>query len=156
MFLYYTCSLCFYLMLYYFQKMSLYNHCLISVVLNDDYKTDDLPHTIQDDVTVLQSFKNKLHEWNATFEMSNQIQQRMDIFCYYHNFMHDYEVRPGCELEVRRLIKEEEDLREELDRLRNEIICIKDKIPTQLKVVAQKIVNKMDDQWLCFLSINLQ
>ena len=70
--------------------------------------------------------------------------------------MHDYEVRPGCELEVRRLIKEEEDLREELDRLRNEIICIKDKIQTQLKVVARKIVNKMDDQWLCFLSINLQ
>ena len=94
-----------------------------------------------------------LHDWNATFEMINQIQHRMDIFCYYHNFMHDYEVRPGCELEVSRLIKEEEDLRKELNRLRKEIKCIKDNIPTQLKDVARKIVNKMDDHWLCFLSI---
>ena len=90
--------------------MTLYNQCLMFVVLDGDYKTDDLPQTVQDDVAVLQYFKNMLHDWNATFEMINQIQHRMDIFCYYHNFMHDYEVRPGCELEVSRLIKEEEDL----------------------------------------------
>ena len=109
------------------------------MVLNGGYKTDDLPHTIQDDVAVLQCFKNKLHEWNAMFDRIIEIQQRMDIFCYYHNFMHDYEVRPGCELEVRRLKKEEEDLNEELNQLREEIMCIKDKIPLQLKDVAQKI-----------------
>ena len=154
-------------MLYYFQKMSLYNHCLFSVVLNGAYKTDDLPHTIQDDVAVLQAFKNKIHEWNAIDERITQIQHGM-IDCYYRNCncsfqidcecepYNDWEVLPGCELEVRRLIKEEEELREGRDRLRKEIKCIKDKIPTQLKVVAQKIVNKMDDQWLCFLSINLQ
>ena len=129
-----------------FSEMSLYNHCLISVVLNDAYKTDDLPHTIQDDVAVLQCFKNKIHEWNATFERINQIQHRMN-YCYYRNCdcsfqidcecepYNDYEVSP----EITRLIKEEEDLREELDRLRNEIMCIKDKIPLQLKDVAQKI-----------------
>ena len=136
-----------------FSEMTLYNQCLMFVVLDGDYKTDDLPQTVQDDVAVLQYFKNMLHDWNATFEMINQIQHRMDIFCYYHNFMHDYEVRPGCELEVSRLIKEEEDLRKELNRLRKEIKCIKDNIPTQLKDVARKIVNKMDDHWLCFLSI---
>ena len=148
--------------------MLLYNQCLVSVVLNGGYKTDDLPHTIQADIDVLQSFKNKLHEWNATFEMINQIQQRMDIFCYYRNCdcsiqidcecspYNDFEVRPECELEITTLTKEEEDLREELDRLRKEIICVKDKIPLQLKDVARKIVNKMDDQWLCFLCINLQ
>ena len=43
-----------------FSEMSLYNQCLISVVLNGDYKTDYLPHTIQDDVAVLQCFKNML------------------------------------------------------------------------------------------------
>ena len=136
--------------------MTLYNQCLISMVLNGGYKTDDLPHTIQDDVAVLQCFKNKLHEWNAMFDRIIEIQQRMDIFCYYHNFMHDYEVIPGCELEVRRLKKEEEDLNEELNQLREEIMCIKDKIPIQLKNVVQKMVKKMDDEWLCFLSINLQ
>jgi len=57
-----------------FQKMSSYNHCLFSVVLNGAYKTDDLPHTIQDDVAVLQAFKNKIHEWNAIDERITQIQ----------------------------------------------------------------------------------
>ena len=48
--------------------MTLYNQCLISMVLNGGYKTDDLPHTIQDDVAVLQCFKNKLLEWNAMLD----------------------------------------------------------------------------------------
>ena len=55
------------------------------VVLDGDYKTDDLPQTVQDDVAVLQYFKNMLHDWNATFEMINQIQQRMDMICYTRN-----------------------------------------------------------------------
>ena len=69
--------------------------------------------------------------------------------CYYRNCFcsfqidcecepyEDYEVSPECEIEITR--QEEEDLRKELDRLRNEIMCIKDKIPLQLKDVAQKI-----------------
>ena len=145
-----------------FSEMSLYNHCLISVVLNGVSKTDNLPHTIQEDVAVLQYFKNKLHEWNATFGMINQIQHRMGYYYYYRNCdcsfdidcecepYNDYEVRSGCELEIIRLIKEEEDRREDSDRLRKEIMCIKDKIPLQLKDVARKIVNKMDVQWLLF------
>ena len=147
--------------------MTLYNQCLISMVLNGGYKTDDLPHTIQDDVAVLQCFKNKLLEWNAMLDRIIEIQERI-VDCHYRNCdcsfqidcecepYNDHEVIPGCELEVRRLKKEEEDLEEELNQLREEIMCIKDKIPLQLKVVARKIVNKMDDQWLCFLSINLQ
>ena len=148
--------------------MKLYHQCLVSVVLNGGYKTDDLVHTIRDDVAVLQCFKNKLHEWNETFEMINQIQERMDMDCYYRNCdcsiqtdcdcssYYYFEVRPECKQEIVRLGKEEADLRVELDRLRKEIICVKDKIPSPLKVVARKIVNKMDDQWLCFLNINLQ
>ena len=127
--------------------MSLYNQCLLSVVLNGGYKTDDLPHTSQADIDVLQSFKNKLHEWNVVLGLLTQIQK--NLYYGYH-----YEI--SDEQEIERLLKEEEDLREELDRLRKEIICVKDKIPLQLKDVARKIVNKMDDQWLCFLCINLQ
>ena len=45
-----------------------------------------------------------------------------------------------------RLSDKERDLRVELQRLRKEIIiCVKDKITSPLKVVARKIVNKMDD-----------
>ena len=150
-----------------FSEMTLYNRCLISVVLNDTYKTDDLPHTIQDDVAVLQCFKNKLLEWNTMLDRIIEIQERI-VDCHYRNCdcsiqidcecepYNDYEVIPGCELEVRRLKKEEEDLNEELNQLREEIMCIKDKIPIQLKNVVQKMVKKMDDEWLCFLSINLQ
>ena len=147
-----------------FSEMSLYNQCLISVVLNGDYKTDDLPHTIQDDVAVLQCFKNMLHDWNATFEMINQIHQREDMICYTRNCDCSYDMDCGCnpyndfeecEPYNTRLKKEEEDLGEELDQLQKEILCIKDKIPTQLKDVARKIVNKMDG-WLCFLPINLE
>ena len=130
--------------------MTLYNQCLISMVLNGGYKTDDLPHTIQDDVAVLQCFKNKLLEWNAMLDRIIEIQERI-VDCHYRNCdcsiqidcecepYNDYEVIPGCELEVIRLKKEEEDLEEELNQLREEIMCIKDKIPLQLKDVAQKI-----------------
>ena len=114
-----------------FSEMSLYNHCLISVVLNGGYKTDDLPHTIQADIDVLQSFKNKLHEWNVVLGLLTQIQK--NLYYGYH-----YEI--SDEQEIERLLKEEEDLREELDRLRKEIIHVKDKIPLQLKDVARKIM----------------
>ena len=123
-----------------FSEMTLYNRCLISVVLNDAYKTDDLPHTIQDDVAVLQCFKNKLHEWNAMFDRIIEIQHRI-VYCYYQPY-NDYEVIPEYEIEITRLKKEQEDLGEELNRLREEIMCIKDKIPIQLKNVVQKIVKE--------------
>ena len=111
--------------------MSLYNQCLVSVVLNGGYKTDDLPHTSQADIDVLQSFKNKLHEWNVVLGLLTQIQK--NLYYGYH-----YEI--SDEQEIERLLKEEEDLREELDRLRKEIIHDKDKIPLQLKDVARKIM----------------
>ena len=147
--------------------MTLYNQCLLSVLLNDGYETHALVHTIQNDIAALQCFKNKLHEWNETFELLNQIQERITNTCYHRNCYcsiqidcecssyHHYEIRPECEQEIARLNKEEEDLRMELDGLRKEIIRVKDKIPSHLKVVARKIVNKMDDQWLSFLNINL-
>ena len=130
--------------------MTLYNQCLISMVLNGGYKTDDLPHTIQDDVAVLQCFKNKLLEWNAMLDRIIEIQERI-VDCHYRNCdcsiqidcecepYNDYEVIPEYEIEITRLKKEQEDLGEELNRLREEIMCIKDKIPLQLKDVAQKI-----------------
>ena len=147
--------------------MSLYNQCLVSVVLNGGYKTDDLVHTIQADIDVLQCFKNKLHEWNEMFEMINQIHQRMDIFCYYRSCdcsiqidcecspYCDFEVRPECELEIATLTKEEEDLQLKLDQLRKETICLEDKIPLWLKDVVRIIIWKMDYQWICFLNMNL-
>ena len=130
--------------------MTLYNQCLISMVLNGGYKTDDLPHTIQDDVAVLQCFKNKLLELNAMLDRIIEIQERI-VDCHYRNCdcsiqidcecepYNDYEVIPEYEIEITRLKKEQEDLGEELNRLREEIMCIKDKIPLQLKDVAQKI-----------------
>ena len=130
--------------------MTLYNQCLISMVLNGGYKTDDLPHTIQDDVAVLQCFKNKLLEWNTMLDRIIEIQERI-VDCHYRNCdcsiqidcecepYNDYEVIPEYEIEITRLKKEQEDLGEELNRLREEIMCIKDKIPLQLKDVAQKI-----------------
>ena len=60
----------------------------------------------------------------------------IDCECIPYN---DYEVIPECEIEITRLKKDQEDLGEELNRLREEIMCIKDKIPLQLKDVAQKI-----------------
>ena len=43
--------------------MSLYSLCL-KTVITKNVKTSELPHTIQDDVTVLNRFKTKLHEWH--------------------------------------------------------------------------------------------
>ena len=54
-------------------------------MLNDDYETDNLPHTIRDDVFVLQCFKNKLDEWNVLVRLFNQIQERIDYYCNYHS-----------------------------------------------------------------------
>ena len=111
--------------------MTLYNQCLLSVVLNGGYETADLVQTIHDDVAVLQCFKNKLDEWNVVLGLLTQIQK--NIYYGYHNEISD-------EQEIVRLIEEEEDLRVELDRLRKEIIRVKDKIPSHLKDVAQKIM----------------
>jgi hypothetical protein len=114
-----------------FSEMTLYNQCLLSVVLNGGYETADLVQTIHDDVAVLQCFKNKLDEWNVVLGLLTQIQK--NIYYGYHNEISD-------EQEIVRLIEEEEDLRVELDRLRKEIIRVKDKIPSHLKDVAQKIM----------------
>ena len=43
--------------------MSLYSFCL-KTVISKNLKTSELPHKIQDDVTVLNRFKTKLHEWH--------------------------------------------------------------------------------------------
>ena len=150
--------------------MKLYNQCLVFVVLKDDYETDDIPHTIRDDVDVLRCLKKKLDERNVILVLHKQIKDQyqeqldtrwhyricacsIDIDCECQRY-HEWELIPECEQEIKKLSAEEmsrlsdkdRDLRVELQRLRKEIIiCVKDKIPSPLKVVARKIVNKMDD-----------
>ena len=150
--------------------MNLYNQCLLFVVMKDDYETDDLPHTIQEDIAVLRCLKKKLDERNVILVLHKQIKDQyqeqldtrwhyricacsIDIDCECQRY-HEWELIPECEQEIKKLSDEEmsrlsdkeRDLRVELQRLRKEIIiCVKDKIPSPLKVVARKIVNKMDD-----------
>ena len=142
--------------------MNLYNQCLAFTVLNDGYETVDLPHTIRDDIAVLTCFKNQLHEWSELFELSTIIQGTIEYECYYRScdcstlidcectIYNDYEITPGCEQELAKLKQEEVDLKEKMDKLESDM---KDEIPSRLKNVAQKIVYKMDNQWLSHLNI---
>ena len=144
--------------------MNLYNQCLAFTVLNDGYETVVLPQTIQDDIAVLTCFKNQLHEWSELFELSIIIQGTIDE-CYYRSCdcsilidcectnYNDYEIAPGCEQELAKLLQEEVDLKMKLDKLESDM---KDEIPSRLKNVARKIVYKIDYQWLSYLNIDLQ
>ena len=78
--------------------MLLYNQCLVSVVLNGGYKTDDLPHTIRADIDVLQCLKKKLDEENATIILIDQIQKRIDFYCNYRYC--DCEIPIDCKCSV--------------------------------------------------------
>ena len=161
--------------------MSLYNQCLVSVVLNGGYKMDDLPHTIRADIDVLQCLKKKLDEENATIKLFLQIHKRLE---FYRNYRYcDCEIPIDCkcsvyfdnlyansdEQERARLDKEletlpindecmkedfikleaeQEDLQLEGWEQSKEIMRVKNKIPLQLKDVARKMVNKMEDYLL--------
>jgi hypothetical protein len=143
--------------------MNLYNQCLAFTVLNDGYETVDLPHTIRDDVTVLTCFKNQLHEWSELFELSTIIQGTIEYECYYRScdcsiiidcectIYNDYEIAPGCEQELAKLLQEEVDLKMKLDKLESDM---KDVIPSRLQDVAGKITYKLDYKWLSFLNID--
>ena len=147
--------------------MNLYNQCLLFVVMKDDYETDDLPHTIQEDIAVLRCFKKKLDERNVILVLHKQIKDQyqeqldtrwhyricacsIDIDCECEPF-NDYQVRPGCEEELQKLLQEEVDLKMKLDKLE---IDMKDVVPSRLRDVAVRIANKVDYQWLSFLNID--
>ena len=164
--------------------MSLYNQCLVSVVLNGGYKTDDLVHTIRADIDALQCLKKKLDEWNVTMILLTQIQERIEYYCNYRYC--DCEIPINCECTVyfnyyyansdeqerARLDKEVENVRimdEHMKRLslegkdleikcfnkKKEIRHAKDKIPSRLQRVARKIVRKMDDYLIVDWEFNL-
>jgi hypothetical protein len=145
------------------EKMKLYNKCLAFTLLNEGYETDDLPHTIQEDIAVLTCFKNQLHDWSEQFELSTIIQEKITYDYYYRNCacsididcecepFNDYQVRPGCEEELQKLLQEEVDLKMKLDKLE---IDMKDVVPSRLRDVAVRIANKVDYQWLSFLNID--
>ena len=146
--------------------MNLYNQCLAFTVLNDGYETADLPQIIQEDIAILQCFKNKLDEWSVVLGLLTQIQERIN---YYNNYRYydceipivncdcdcstyfdyyyannDEQERVRLDEDLRRLYNDEEDLQLKEYNKKKEILRAKDKIPLRLKDVARKIVKKMD------------
>ena len=145
--------------------MKLYHQCLTFAVIHDGYETMDLPHSIQGDLDVLNYFKNKLQEWCVMKELHIRSLEKLDYESYYRScncsilidceciVYNAYEIIPGYEDEITRHTHEEEDLKKKLAQLKRELKQVKDEIPSRLKNVAQKIVYKMDNQWLSHLNI---
>ena len=141
--------------------MALYHQCLVFVVLNDDYETHDLPHTIRDDVTVLQCFKNKLLEYNELFELYIQIHNKIVDECYIRychcNIDIDCECEPYNDYEIwdeqewARLTQEKDDIKKKLDELEGDM---KQGIPSRLQLAALKILKNIGYPTLSWLNMN--
>ena len=141
--------------------MNLYNQCLAFTVLNDGYEKVDLPQIIQEDIAVLQCFKNQLLEWNELYEVNRQIHNKiMDEcyirYCHCHIDMdcecepyNDYEI--WDEQEWARLTQEKDDIKKKLDELEGDM---KQGVPSRLQLVALQILKNIDYPALSWLEIN--
>ena len=145
--------------------MKFYHQCLTFAVAIDGCETMDLPNTIQVDLAVQNYFKNKLHEWCVMNELHIRTLEKLDYESYYCScnssilidceciVYNAYEIIPGYKDEITRHTHEEEDLKKKLAKPKRELKQVKDEIPSRLKYVAQKIVYKMDNQWLSHLNL---
>ena len=141
--------------------MNLYNQCLAFTVLNDGYETVDLPQIIQEDIAVLQCFKNQLLEWNELYKVNRQIHNKiMDEcyirYCHCHIDMdcecepyNDYEI--WDEQEWVRLTQEKDDIKKKLDELEGDM---KQGVPSRLQLVALQILKNIDYPALSWLDMN--
>ena len=143
------------------QKMKLYNQCLAFTLLNDGYETVDLPQTIQDDIAVLQCFKNQLLEWNELSKVYWQIHNKIVDECYIR-YCHcsidmDCECEPYNDYEIAdeeewaRLTKEKDDIKKKLDELEGDM---KQGVPSRLQLVALQILKNIDYPALSWLNMN--
>ena len=70
-------------------------------MLKDDYETDDLPHTIRDDVDVLCCLKKKLDECNVIQELlkqtKEQYQEQLDTRWHYRTCPCSWQIDCECE-----------------------------------------------------------
>ena len=143
------------------QRMNLYNQCLAFTVLNDGYETADLPQIIQEDIAVLQCFKNQLLEWNELSKAESQIQNSIVYECY-TRYCHcsidmdcqcesynDYDI--ADEEEWARLTQETDDIKKKLDELEGDM---KQGVPSRLQLVALQILKNIDYPALSWLEIN--
>ena len=141
-------------------ELSFYKQCLLIVVLNDD-QTEDIPQSIQEDVSILHCFKNKLLQYSELNELKFDIYHKRinecegrccscsrDIDCECEPY-NDYEI--WFEEEWTRLKQKEEDIETKLDELESDM---KQGIPSRLQLVAQKLRSMLDYPSISAIALN--
>ena len=130
--------------------MSLYSFCL-KTVISKNIKTSELPHTIQDDVTVLNRFKTKLHEWHRVLgyveEKNMEIEavecdmEALDLClwgeCLYHDCQEEQE---EFENVIERLDHQKQDLEMLLGNCESDVVDARNDIEND---ITSKIDSKI-------------
>lgn len=134
--------------------MSLYSLCL-KTVISKNLKTSELPHTIQDDVTVLNRFKTKLHEWhrvlgyveekNMEIEAVEYDMEALDLClwgeCLYHDCQEEQE---EFENKIEILQQQKQDLELWLGNCESDVEDVKKEITPQIE---SKILHQLEHSY---------